>query len=261
MTQTTDVADRAYLGWRNKYANEPARCRNYEGRFAGAPGRRVLSWLDARMVLRALRGVPRGSLILDLPCGGGRLTRALTGAGYRTLASDYSDWMCRESQPAAVAAVRADATRLPYRDGAFAASVCFRFLHSVPAPLRIASIRELGRVSGIVVLNYLNLLSIRSLRLFLGRRKPLKSRISETQAIAEVESAGLTVLGCEYKARFLFEDFAVVAKAAPAAPPSAQPQMADSVSGGRTPAIPAAPPGPRDRDRAGCLIAEVHRPD
>ncbi|MEK7467647.1 MAG: class I SAM-dependent methyltransferase [Planctomycetota bacterium] len=203
---------RSYERWRNRYAEEEARCTGYDRHHASWAGRRYLSWLDARMVRRALAGSAREALVLDMPCGGGRIARALRSYGFRPVVADYSQWMVKESRPAAEGGVRLDAMRLPFRDKAFPASVCFRFLHSVPPVMRLAAIRELGRVSEVVVLNYLNALSVRNLRLFLMGAKQKRGRVTEPQAIAEVESAGLKVLRCVYKARFCFEDFVVVAQ-------------------------------------------------
>jgi len=207
----------AYEGWRNKYAEEEERCIGYDQHYAGPPGRRYSSWLDARMVKKALNGVAREALVLDSPCGGGRLSRALLSYGLRPIVADYSRWMVKESLPGAMGGVLLDAMRLPFRDNAFPASVCFRFLHSVPPMMRLAAIRELGRVSEVVVLNYLNALSLRNVKRFVLGWKPLKKRVTEPQAIAEVESAGLSVTRCVYKMKFFFEDFVVVAKRPPCA--------------------------------------------
>ena len=203
---------RTYERWRNRYAEEKERCSGYDRHHTSGPGRRYLSWLDARMVMSALKGLAREALVLDSPCGGGRISRGLRACGLRPIVADYSPWMVKESLPGAAGGVRLDAMQLPFRDKAFPASVCFRFLHSVPPVMRSAAIRELGRVSEVVVLNYLNALSVRNLRLFLAGAKQKRGRVTEPQAIAEVESAGLKVVRCVYKARFLFEDFVVVAR-------------------------------------------------
>lgn len=171
------------------------------------------------MILRALRELPRGARVLDIPCGGGRITRALRRAGFSPVAADFSPWMVRESRAAAVLAARADATRLPFASGAFDAAVCFRFMQAVPPVIRLAVLRELGRVARLVLVNYQNVLSARGVKRFLLGRRPLRNRHSELDAVSEVESAGLRVLGCHYKCRFLFEDFLVAGtRAGPAAP-------------------------------------------
>lgn len=209
----TNASDRKdYEGWRNKYADEKERCREYEKRFAGGAGRGLSSWMDGRMVRRALEGVDRGGVVLDSPCGGGRIARAILAGKRRVVVADFSPWMVIESLPGTLGGARADALRLPFKDQAFAASVCFRFLHSVPVALKLAAIRELGRVSGVVLLNYLNALSSRNVKRFLLGQKQLANRMTELQAVAEVEAAGLKVEKCVYKSKFFFEDFVVVAR-------------------------------------------------
>lgn len=208
----TKDTTRVYESWRNKYANEKDRCADYDDRYAGRSNRRWSNWQDGRMVRKALKGLPPNALVLDSPCGGGRITRSIQGEGRRVVVADYSQFMVGESLPSAAAGVRLDAMRLPFRDDAFDAAVCFRFLHSVPPAMRPNAIRELARVSKVLVLNYLNAFSIRNLRKFLFGGRQLTKRVTEPQAIAEVESAGLEVTGCVYKCRLLFEDFVVVAK-------------------------------------------------
>ncbi|MBI2922141.1 MAG: class I SAM-dependent methyltransferase [Planctomycetes bacterium] len=202
----------AYESWRNKYATEPERCTTYETLRVAPPGRRFASWLDGRMVLRALEGIRPGSAVLDVPCGGGRISRTLRRAGFAPFAADFSPWMVRESRPDAAGWARADALRLPFRDRTFAAAVCFRFMQAVPLAIRLGVLRELGRVAVRVLANYQNVLSLRGTRRFLLGRSGLANRVSEAQAVAEAESAGLRVTRCCYKSRFFCEDFLVVAE-------------------------------------------------
>ena len=166
------------------------------------------------MVRRALADLPPGSLVLDLPCGGGRISRALGPLEFRMIGADYSPWMLHESAGSAARRVRADALRLPFRDDAFAASVCFRFMQAVPRELRIRTLEELGRVSGRVVASYANATSLRSLRRSLLGRSPRPNRVSRAQVAEDVAAAGLELLSFEYKVRLFFEDFVVIARRA-----------------------------------------------
>lgn len=215
-SSATKTETRAYESWRNKYAKEPDRCTSYETLRVKPTGRRIQNWLDCRMVMRALRGLPKGSSVLDIPCGGGRISRALTAAGYKSVSADYAHSMALESLPAARSATRADATRLPFRDGAFDAAVCFRFMQAVPHEIRLNVIRELGRVARLVLINYHCALSLRGVVRQLTGGKNLRNRLTEPQAMAEVVGAGLTTRRCEYKMKFWFEDFLVLADGAPA---------------------------------------------
>jgi len=206
---------RDYSRWRDRYAREADRCRRYEPSHRASPTKRYSARLDLRLVRRALGDLPPGSLVLDLPCGGGRISRALGAVGLRTVAADYSPHMLAESRDASVLRTRADALRLPFADAAFDAAVCFRFMQSVPRPLRVRVLAELGRVAGRVVVNYQNVFSLRSLRRFVQRRPLPHNRLSEPQVASEVEEAGLEVLAFQYKTRLFFEDFVVVARRTP----------------------------------------------
>jgi SAM-dependent methyltransferase len=201
-----------YERWRNRYARDAARCRSYERRRRPSPLKTLSGRADERMVCRALESLPEGARVLDVPCGTGRISRALGARGFQTFAADYSRFMLAESGGAAGSRCRADALRLPFRDGAFEAAVCFRFMQATPVELRIHGLRELGRVARRVVVNYPNVYSLRGLRRFLLGGPPLTNRLSEAQVQAEISSAGLSVVGYAYKARLFFEDFVVIAE-------------------------------------------------
>lgn len=202
----------AYLKWRDKYAADEERCRRYEPNRTRELLRRFSAWLDARMVLKVLADLPRGAAVLDLPCGGGRLSRALQSAGFRSVAADYSPFMLRESEGAARSRIRADALRLPFRADAFEAVVCFRFMQAVPRELRIEALSELGRAGRLVVASYPSVYSLRALRRFVRGREVPRNRLTEAQVATEVAAAGLEPLAFRYKARLLYEDFVVVAR-------------------------------------------------
>jgi SAM-dependent methyltransferase len=75
--------------------------------------------------LAALLGLPRGSRVLDLPCGWGRLNPALVRAGYRVIGGDLSPMNLerhRRQFPGPVA--RLDLRRLPFRDACADGVLC-----------------------------------------------------------------------------------------------------------------------------------------
>lgn len=200
-----------YRQWRDRYARDDGHCLDHE---AGrrSLGKRLSAYFDERMVRRALEALPRGARVLDVPCGAGRISRALRRTGLRPVATDFSAWMLREaSRQGRAATVQGDILQLPFATDAFAACVCIRFMQAAPGQHRIAALRELGRVSDLVVVNYPSVYSVRALRRFLFGGKPLTNRLSEAQVASEVEAAGLEVRGFHYKTRLLFEDFVVVA--------------------------------------------------
>jgi SAM-dependent methyltransferase len=67
--------------------------------------------------LAALLGLPRGSRVLDLPCGWGRLNPALVRAGYQVVGGDLSAMnLERHRREFPGPLVRLDLRRLPFRD-------------------------------------------------------------------------------------------------------------------------------------------------
>jgi SAM-dependent methyltransferase len=67
--------------------------------------------------LAGLLGLARGSLVLDLPCGWGRLRPALVSAGYRVIGGDLSPLnLHRHQRQFPGPCVRLDLRRLPFRD-------------------------------------------------------------------------------------------------------------------------------------------------
>src|SRR4051794_9192188 len=58
-------------------------------------------WRDRRekaCILQCLESIPRGSRVLDLPCGTGRLTRELVSRGYKVTGADVSEAMLGDAR-------------------------------------------------------------------------------------------------------------------------------------------------------------------
>lgn len=86
------------------------------------------------LLARVWPGRP-GELVLDLPCGAGRLLPVLRERfGARVLQADGSLAMLREAAARGAALrAQADALALPFADRSVDGVVCFRFLHHLPA--------------------------------------------------------------------------------------------------------------------------------
>ena len=101
---------------------------------------RLLELLGERLSLRGRT--------LEIGAGTGRFTVPLRAAGVEVFGVDISAAMLsklREKDPAAPT-LRADATRLPFRDGAFGAALAVHVLHLIPAWRQ--AVAELVRVLG-----------------------------------------------------------------------------------------------------------------
>lgn len=121
-----------------------------EVRFRGLRGK-LVNWLEQRMLMKAVAGLPAGARILDLPVGTGRMSRRLEFAGYRVAGADISAQMLRVanglSDGSSNGLVRADGETLPFPDNSFDAVVCFRLMSHLPPDARTSVLREMGRVA------------------------------------------------------------------------------------------------------------------
>jgi SAM-dependent methyltransferase len=118
----------------------------------------VFDRLEKRALISALRDLPAGSEIIDIPCGTGRLAQALLGAGYRVTGVDISQAMLDEAARKLVpfgtrfTSKLGDAMRLPNPDRPFAAAVCARILMHIPLDQQIGFLRGVARqTEGLIV--------------------------------------------------------------------------------------------------------------
>lgn len=110
---------------------------------ADAPSARAFAEPKAERIAR-WAGLKCTETILDVGAGTGHLTEAFRRRGHRVVALDAAARMLREN-PAPLR-VRADASRLPFRTGAFALAAESNLLHHVPDP--VAVLKEMARVAG-----------------------------------------------------------------------------------------------------------------
>jgi 2-polyprenyl-3-methyl-5-hydroxy-6-metoxy-1,4-benzoquinol methylase len=121
--------------------------------------------------------------VLDVPCGGGRVTINLAQRGYAITGEDVSEGIVQIARAAAAP------KKLTYADRSFDAVICYRLFHHFPNPeIRRRAVRELCRVArGNVVMSYLSkwayTAAYRRLCAALGGKKVTKFATS----LAEVE--------------------------------------------------------------------------
>lgn len=102
------------------------------------------------MLARAFGHVPRGSTLLDVACGTGRLAAVLQSIGGPLTGVDASLPMLAAARAHGLAGVRwvaGDATALPFAAKSFDVLVSTRFLRHLDAGGRLAVFRELARVA------------------------------------------------------------------------------------------------------------------
>ena len=161
---------------------------------------------------------PGPALVLDAPCGAGRLAPALAARG-RYVGLDVSLPMLAEARaasPTGAGFLAGDATRLPFRDSSFDAVVCCRLLHHLDDPRLLEQVLgELVRVSrGLVVASFWDADSLPALRrAWLGAKPGETRRPVRRATLAELlERAGAEVVGWRHSLRFVSRQAFVAAR-------------------------------------------------
>jgi SAM-dependent methyltransferase len=170
----------------------------YERRRYG--GRR--RWLNQRFLeralARALAGVPRGGLVLDAPCGTGRLFPVLHRLGYRTVGADIGHAMLEVARGRAhgLGLLRADLEHPPLRAGSVDAVVSSRFVMLLPPHIRPAVLRGMAELThGPLVVTVCHPYTFkhlfRVLRRALGSTTKRSPRLTGRALRADIRAAGL----------------------------------------------------------------------
>jgi ubiquinone/menaquinone biosynthesis C-methylase UbiE len=173
-------------------------------RVSRAPSRYTRYHREDAIITGWLRELPRGAVVLDCPCGTGRLVPVFERLGLRYIGADFSRAMIQEARQAAgettaFGFVNADAERMPFRDNTVDAIVLWRFLHHLPDErTREAILREAARVSRRQVLvSFYHALSFTAMRRSVERafgRKGYGQAVTHWRLRAEAERCGLRVV-------------------------------------------------------------------
>lgn len=177
-------------------------------KYAGALDHTATHTREINCIKRCLAGIPAGALVLDLPCGAGRLLPFLCACGYRVVAADSSPHMVararelavREGLPAGIEFEVEDVLNTSFADSTFDAVICNRLFHHFFEPqVRISALSELGRISrGPVIISFFCSRSLSSAGFLLRnrlRKQPANDRvpIPRSTIVAEAAVAGLKV--------------------------------------------------------------------
>jgi ubiquinone/menaquinone biosynthesis C-methylase UbiE len=173
-------------------------------------------WRDRRekaCIEYCLDSIPRGSRVLDLPCGTGRMTRILVSRGYQVTGADVSEAMLgrardnyREYQkqqgskaPNIQFEVR-DVLATGFNDNQFEGVSCIRLFHHFDeADTRRRALKEFRRIcSGPIVVTFLNSFALDRFSSWFKatvRRQKRESQlpIPYKTFAADIEAAGLKV--------------------------------------------------------------------
>lgn len=157
---------------------------------------------EMRMLDRAFAVVPKTHRVLDLPCGGGRVTVHLGKQGYNMSSADLSEAMLAITKENVAAnglkgtVEQQDIEKLTYKDSAFDTIISFRLFHHFPnAEIRQRAVTELCRIAKhFVVISYFSPASVtsvkRKLRVAMGGRKSDKHPTSLREVKGYFAKAG-----------------------------------------------------------------------
>ena len=188
---------------RKRYQNKAYAAHYDRARYGGILGR-IKNWNTLTTIGKALKNIRKGSLVLDVPCGTGRLAPLILQNQYRWLGADiYHEMMevSREKTASfsnAAGCVRLESEHMPFRSDSIDCVASIRFIYHVLArEERIAILREMGRISRewvIIDYNYPNPLKVIYRRLGRLVRPPKrKRRLSMREIYDELADAGLKV--------------------------------------------------------------------
>jgi len=190
-------AQAAYRG-RTKYTQDAAE--KYQVRKEGK------NRAEMRLVDKAFAFIPKDARVLDVPCGGGRVTIHLSKRGYRVSSGDLSDAMLAIAREAVARAdlkcevERQDIEKLSYPDQAFEAIISFRLFHHFPnVEIRQRAVKELCRVAKYwVAISYFSPASVtsikRKLRAAMGGRRSEKHPTSLAEVKGYFEKCGFRLV-------------------------------------------------------------------
>ncbi len=113
------------------------------------PDQRLVNLREIKLVCNLFsRFLSPDSLILDIPCGYGRLTAPLTVKGFRVIGGDISPAMVKIVKlELKIPAVNLSIFDLPFRDGAFDAVLTWRLFHHFDFNQVEKALREIARVA------------------------------------------------------------------------------------------------------------------
>jgi 2-polyprenyl-3-methyl-5-hydroxy-6-metoxy-1,4-benzoquinol methylase len=178
--------------------------------------------LEKACITRALRDIPKGSHVLDLPCGAGRMSHFLFDMGFNVTGADYSEHMvefakeCFENEGGAgtseqtVTFEQQDVMNISHDDNSFDAILCNRLLHHYDNPeTRRAVLTELARVTrGPLLVSFFSDRNFSTYhgvfkRWMKGKKHERRSAIPMADFLADLEATGFQVDDVLYARKYI----------------------------------------------------------
>ncbi|MFC1668284.1 class I SAM-dependent methyltransferase [Chlamydiota bacterium] len=186
-----------------KYYQNSKIASNYDSeRFTSLSGK-TFNFLEKRKLSKIIDKLDTINIVLDAPCGTGRITELLLKKGFTVTGGDIS----REMIDVAAKKLNQYRTKINFQnidltntgvpDNYFDASFCIRLLPHLPSNKRIAILRELKRITNkyvIVTYSYSNLwLRLRRLFKVVLKQGFVKNALAKNELQNEINEAGLSI--------------------------------------------------------------------
>jgi SAM-dependent methyltransferase len=189
-----------------------AKAADYNLQFRRRPLKLGVTPRESKLIRRCIGRVGRSRAILEIPCGGGRLTPAFADATDLVIEADIAVGQVLYGRKASQAQVprvwmTASAFHIPLRDRSVDGVVCVRLMHHLPtAAERERLFAELLRVSSrFVIVTYFDRHSLKHLTWRLRHpfsRKARKPALSRSEVAALAKANGARLVSSEPLSRF-----------------------------------------------------------
>lgn len=197
-----------------KYLDQRVAAR-YDKRFKGIEGA-LKQWNTRYAVRKALRFAGRDNVILDLPCGTGRMIPVLNRMCREWWGGDISPAMIEKAKGKVNGSVKfrgflyLDAEKIDLGDGAVDCVLSMRFIHHLPCVHRLQVLREFRRIARKkVIIEYRTKNRVREFLRNLVGAKPGRLGMNLKEIQKEIEAAGL-ILSRVIPVSRLFSNSAII---------------------------------------------------
>jgi len=195
---TAPAPEATSLAYQRQYQTDD-RAAAYNAMYRDHWTKRISTRREFRLLGRLLSSQGRSATLLDLPCGGGRLSAALAPHADLLIEADIGLGQVRYGREHGRVDTRqvwitASGFQIPLRDGAADGVVCVRLNHHLPtAAERERLVRELLRVARrFAIMTFFDFDSLKNrLRRLQGKPPKLTMRVEELRALAAACGANL----------------------------------------------------------------------
>lgn len=198
-------ADQTSEAYQQNYQKDQ-RAATYNAKYRDRWTKRISTWREFRLLDRMLRNQGRCKVLLDLPCGGGRLSPPMARYADLLIEADVALGQLRYGRvhgrvPTHQVWMTASGFHIPLRDASVDGTVCVRLNHHLPTEAeREGLVRELLRVSKrFLIMSFFDYYSLKNTLRRLRRpfnRKPPKSTMKVAELERLAQDCGATLVEC-----------------------------------------------------------------